>query len=134
MTPFGIRKRLKAMLGLESAPKKKKPEIPRYSVRFVLPDGSDFEVQAKHGDSLVLASGRGPSPISTGCADSSCGTCQVDVLAGAESLTPGDATEAKTKADNQVPEDRRLGCRAEVIGPGLEVKIIHVFGEEPYMP
>ena len=42
--------------------------------------------------------------------------------------------EAKTKAANQVPEDRRLGCRAEVLGPGLEVKIINVFGEEAYMP
>lgn len=134
MTPFGIRKRLKKLLGLEKAPKKKRPEVPRYTVKFVLPDGSDYEVQAKHGDSLVLASGRGASPIATGCADSSCGTCQVEILAGAESLTPGDEAEARTKADNKVPEDRRLGCRAEVLGPGLEVKIINVFGEEAYMP
>ena len=37
---------------------------------------------AKHEDSLVLASGRGPMPINTGCADGTCGTCQVDVLKG----------------------------------------------------
>lgn len=134
MTPFGIRKRLKRLLGLGGAEKPKRPEVPRYSVKFVLPDGSDFEVSAKHGDSLVMASGRGPSPISTGCADSSCGTCQVEILSGVENLTPGDEPEAGTKTASQVPEDRRLGCRAEVLGPGLEVKIINVFGEEAYMP
>jgi len=134
MTPFGIRKRIKSLLGLEKTPKAKKPEVPRYTVKFILPDGSDFEVKAKKGDSLVLASGRGASPIATGCADSSCGTCQVEVVAGADNLSPDDDHERRTKAANQVPEDRRLGCRAEVLGPGLEVKIINVFGDEAYMP
>lgn len=134
MTPFGIRKRLKGLLGLGKSKKPKRPEVPRYSVKFVLPDGSEFEVSAKHGDSLVMASGRGPSPISTGCADSSCGTCQVEIIAGVDNLTPGDESEARTKAANQVPEGNRLGCRAEVLGEGLEVKIINVFGEEAYMP
>lgn len=133
MTPFGIRKKLKSLLGLEKSPQSKRPEVPRYTVKFLLPDGSDYEVQAKHGDSLVLASGRGPSPIATGCADSSCGTCQVEVLEGAEHLTPSDESEAQTRKANQVPDEYRLGCRAEVLGEGLKVRIVHVFGEEPYM-
>ena len=131
MTPFRIRERLKKLLFSSKPAPSAAPARPRYPVRFVLPDGTDYTTEAKEGDSLVLASGRGPAPIATGCADSSCGTCQVEILAGAESLTPGDEAEARTKADNKVPEDRRLGCRAEVLGPGLEVKIINVFGEEP---
>ena len=133
MTPFGIRKRLKRLLGDGRAKKPKRPEVPRYSIKFVLPDGSNFEVSAKHGDSLVMASGRGPSPISTGCADSSCGNCQVEILSGGENLTPGDESESRSKAANQVPDARRLGCRAEVLGEGLEVRIINVLGEEAYL-
>ena len=133
MTPFGIRKKLKALLsGGSKAPKK--PPVPKYPVTFELPDGSTFEVPAKKGDSLVLASGRGASPIATGCADSSCGTCHVEILSGEDMLTPEDDLERKTKIENNVPEAHRLGCRVEVLGEGVRAKIINVFGEEAYMP
>ena len=133
MTPFGIRKKLKALLsGGSKAPKK--PPVPKYPVTFELPDGTSYEVPAKKGDSLVLASGRGASPISTGCADSTCGTCHVEALDGADMLTPEDDAERKTKAENNVPAEHRLGCRTEVLGAGVRVKIINVFGEEAYMP
>ncbi|MFT5681223.1 MAG: ferredoxin [Myxococcota bacterium] len=132
MTPFGIRKKLKALLGGSKAPPK--PAVPKYQVTFELPDGSSYEVPAKHGDTLVLASGRGASPISTGCADSTCGTCQVEVLAGVEMLSPEDESERRTKAETSVPATNRLGCRTEVLGEGVRVKIINVFGEEEYMP
>ena len=130
LTPFGIRKRIKSALGLgPKEPMPKRPEVPRFAVTFTLPDGSSYEVQAKQGDTLVMASGRGPAPIATGCADSSCGTCQVEVLEGAESLTAADEAEAETKKANAVPEAHRLGCRAEVTGPGLKVHIVNVLGE-----
>ena len=72
MTPFGIRKKLKALLGFGEPPKPATPPRPKYSVSFVLPNGDDYQVEAKEGDSLVLASGRGPYPISTGCSDGLC--------------------------------------------------------------
>ena len=130
-TPFGIRKRIKGMLFNDAPPAPAKPARPKYSVRFVLPDGTDYSTEAKEGDSLVLASGRGPAPIATGCADSSCGTCQVEVLAGADQLTPLTDREAATKKATGVPEHLRLGCQAGVLGAGVEVRIINVFGEEP---
>ena len=133
MTPFGIRKKLKALLGGGSKPPQK-PAVPKYPVTFVLPDGSSYEVPAKKGDTLVLASGRGASPISTGCADSTCSTCQVEILAGADMLSPEDDAERKTKLENNVPTEFRLGCRTEVLGEGVKAKIINVFGEEAYMP
>ena len=65
MTPFGIRKKLKTLLGLDSQPAPRRPERPKHLVSFELPDGSEFQVEAKEGDSLVLASGRGAYPIAT---------------------------------------------------------------------
>jgi len=132
MTPFGIRKKLKALLfGGSSSPIPPRPEIPRYSVSFELPDGTSFTADAKHDDSLVLASGRGPQPINTGCADGTCATCQVDVLEGADMLSPPDEHEEKCKVENEVPTERRLGCQTAVLGAGVKVRIINVFGEEP---
>ena len=136
MTPFGIRKKLKSMLkemmggggGGTSAPQA--PQRPRWPVVFELPDGDTYEVEAKEHDSLVLASGRGPRPISTGCADGTSATCQVVVVAGADQLTSPDGHETKTKTENGVDLTRRLGCQTSVLGPGVHVKIINVLGEE----
>lgn len=134
MTPFRIRSKLKAALqkarggGSDTGPKA--PVRPSYTVRFELPDGTSYEVEAKEQDSLVLASGRGARPISTGCADGTCSTCQVEVIAGGDQLTPPDEHEAKTKTENNVDPARRLGCQAGVMGPGVHVRIINVLGED----
>ena len=130
MTPFGIRKKLKALLGWGEPIKTSTPSIPRYSVSFVLPNGSDYQVEAKEGDSLVLASGRGPYPISTGCSDGSCGTCCIEVLEGADQLTPADSHEEETKKNNGVAENLRLGCQTAILGAGIKVRIINVLGED----
>ena len=89
MTPFKIRRRIKKLLGMDAGASSQPvaPPLPSYDVTFECPDGSSYVTSAKEGDSLVLAAGRGPQPISTGCTDSTCGTCRVDVLAGHESLT-----------------------------------------------
>jgi len=135
MTPFGIRNKLKAIVkeflgGGEGTKAPAAPERRRFSVIFELPDGTSFEAEAKEHDSLVLASGRGPRPISTGCADGTCATCQVVVVTGEEMLSPPDDHEEKTKKENGVDPSRRLGCQVAVLGPGVHVKIINVLGEE----
>jgi len=129
MTPFGIRKRIKKLLDSPSAGPTV-PDVPRFTVSFETASGKSFSVDAKQGDSLALASGRGAYPIATGCADSSCGTCRVGILEGADSLTPANPHELRTKKLNKVPAHMRLGCQAGVIGEGVKVKIIHVFGED----
>ena len=99
MTPFGdsVRK-LKKMLGFDNGPKaSSNPPRPKYAVTFVLPDGQEYQEDAREGDSLVLASGRSENPISTGCMDSSCGTCEVIVLEGNDSLSPITSKETATK-------------------------------------
>lgn len=133
MTPFGIRKKLKSLLGggQPTSPPAREDQ-PRWPVSFVLPDGSGYEAEAKQHDSLVLASNRGPKPIATGCADGTCATCRCEVLAGADQLSPADEHELKTQRANDVPLGHRLGCQTAVLGPGVKVRIVNVLGEEAH--
>ncbi|MBM74146.1 MAG: hypothetical protein CMK59_01990 [Proteobacteria bacterium] len=130
MTPFGIRKILKKMLGLEKPPRPEPPKRPRFSVSFLLPDGSSYEAEAKEGDSLVLTSNRGAYPISQGCSDGTCATCRVEVLDGHASLSQADGHEEETKNNNGIDQALRLGCQTAVLGAGVNVRIINVLGEE----
>ncbi len=131
MTPFGIRKKLKKLLGFDDGPKaSSNPPRPQYPVTFVLPNGEEYEVNAREGDSLVLASGRSEYPISTGCMDSSCGTCEVIVLEGLDNLSPVTSKETATKEANQIAEEHRLGCQTAVLGTGVKVQIVNVLGAD----
>ena len=90
-------------------------------------------VEAKDGDSLVLASGRGAYPISTGCADGTCSICRVEIFEGLDSLTSADDHENATKLANGLDPDNlsfRLGCQTAVIGAGVKARIVNVLGEE----
>lgn len=129
MTPFGLRKKLKALLGLDSGPKaSSNPPRPKFEVTFVLPNGEEYTADAREGDSLVLASGRSEQPISTGCMDGSCATCEVVVLEGADKLSPVSEKETATKKANQVNASHRLGCQTAVLGAGVKVQIVNVLG------
>ena len=133
MTPFGIRKKLKSILGLQGSQPSTttaQPEVNRYTVGFETPDGEQFTAQAKEGDTLVFASNRGPKPIATGCADGTCGTCQVEVLSSPDQLTPETDHERNTKKLNKVDREMRLGCQTGVLGEGVRVRITNVLGEE----
>jgi len=132
MTPFGIRKKLKSLLGLDasksSSSTPKEQEVPNYTVTFVVPDGGTYTARAKEGDTLVMSSNRGPQPIATGCADGTCGTCRVEVLLCHDQLTPETDHEKNTKKANNVPSEYRLGCQTGVLGEGIKVKIVNVLG------
>ena len=130
MTPFGIRKIIKKMLFGERIPHQKAPERPRHPVLFELSGNRSFTADAKEGDSLVLASGRGPFPIGTGCSDGTCATCRCEVLTGADMLSQEDDKERRTKAEHGCDDSFRLGCQAAVLGPGVSVRVINVLGEE----
>ncbi len=131
MTPFGIRKRLKKLLGLDSSSSRPPaPAVPRHTVRFELPDGTSYEAKGKPGDTLSRISGRGPRPLATGCADTTCGTCAVEVLDGLDQVTAPSDHEIQTKAANGVPDDRRLACATAITGEGVVVKVFAILGDE----
>lgn len=71
---------------------------------------------------LMAISGRMKNPISTGCSDSSCGTCRVEVLEGADNLTGQDARERGTLKENGYPVSMRLACRAELVAGSAKVR------------
>ena len=127
MTPFKIRNRPKSLFGIKEPTTNDDP-LPKFAVTYRLPNGETYEVTATKGDTLVLASGRSSWPIDTGCADSSCATCQVDVLAGADALTKTSDGEKDTLSKNGASPERRLGCRAKVMGPGVVVGMVNVMG------
>jgi ferredoxin len=131
MTPFGIRKKLKSLLGGGQAVDTGAAERPAWEVKITAPDGSAYNVQGKQGETLVTVSGRGAYPIMTGCAEGDCGTCRVEVLAGAGSVSAEGSREQSTRQTYKVPDGWRLGCQARLEGPGLHLRIIDPFADQP---
>lgn len=138
MSRFGIRKKLKSLMG---APTESKYQT--YSVTYVLPDGSEHVVQAEERYNLLMASQSLPSPIGTGrraggmCPDGGCGTCQVEIL-DSTGLTPMTDSERKTldayvagdpheghprQPGEPYTENTRLGCYTKIIGHGARIQV-----------
>jgi ferredoxin len=126
VTPWKLRTRVRSLFGAKPAAEDE--PLPRYAVTYVLPNGEPQQAMAMKGSTLVLASGNLRWPIDTGCADSSCATCQVDVLSGSDQLTPRTDAETATLQKSYAPAERRLGCRAKVMGPGISVGMVNVVG------
>ena len=121
-SPFGIRRRLKTLLGIAPAASATREEIPKVSFTLVGPDGSEQSCQADIGSTVVGAASRFKRPLSTGCSESTCGTCRVEVLEGAENLVEQSARERATLKENNFPTTWRLGCRAELVKDSVKVR------------
>ena len=120
MTPWGIRKRIRAVLG------KGDPSAadPRVELKLVLPDGREASVQCESGYTLVMASQSLETPIATNCPDGHCGHCAVEVL-DATGLKEPSAAEAKILQEKG--SGMRLACHAKVVGSGARVKVRNVW-------
>lgn len=57
------------------------------------------------------------APVAFSCRGATCGTCLIEVLAGAEQLDPADAGERSLLAQLGAPAAARLACQA-VVRPG----------------
>jgi 2Fe-2S ferredoxin len=77
--------------------------------------GESVELTLHDGDSVMDACDREGAPIPFCCRSASCGTCQIEVLRGAEQLLPAAADEllmlAVLDAD---PARFRLACQLRV--------------------
>lgn len=122
-SPFGIRRRLKSMLGMEAkAAAAPREEIPKVDLVIVGPDGNEQAIKVDVGSSIVSASSRMKRPIATGCSDSTCGTCRVDILEGAENCVEQSPRERATLKDNGFPTTYRLACRTELVKGAVKAK------------
>ena len=136
MSRFGLRNKIKKMLGV-----REKPTISYYAITYVLPDGSEQTVEAEERYSVLMASQSLPSSIGTGrraggqCPDGRCGLCHVEVD-NMQGLSIIDDFERKSLADyvagtphegrerepgKPITENTRLACQVRIIGDGGRV-------------
>lgn len=141
MSRFGIRKRLKGMLGSSQQ------EIVRHQVTFILPDGAERTLQVEEHYSLLMAADANDITISTGrraggtCPDGLCGLCRVE-LVDDSGISPMTEYEKKTMDDHVAgtPHEgrsrepgppltprTRLGCHAKILGSGSRIQILALF-------
>jgi ferredoxin len=124
-TPFGIRRRLKRLFGLDK-PAETEPEIPRYTFTMLTPKGEEFSNQAQAGSTILVASGSMSRPIASGCADSTCGTCRVEVIEGVENCSPQAPREKATLKENGHPMTMRLACKTTIESGPVKVRAFEV--------
>lgn len=125
-TPFGIRRRLKRVFGIPLGDASDAaPAAATVSLTVVSAKGEETTESAPES-TLLAVSGRMKHPISSGCSDSSCGTCRVEVLDGADNLTGQDAKERGTLKENGFPTTLRLACRAQLVSGAAKVKAAEV--------
>lgn len=126
MTPFGIRKKLKGLMGDGG-----KPQVTTCELVFVLPDGSEQKVQTEARYTLAMASQFLPSPIATGCPDGQCGQCVVEVLESNGIAAIADSERKVMDKWHKTPDPkRRLACHARVEGSGAKVRVFSLFDYE----
>ncbi len=124
MTPWGLRSRIKGLLGGGAgAP----AEHEQCTLSMVLPTGAECQVKAEPRYTLVMASQTLETPIATGCPDGACGGCTVEVIDGSGLAAP-------TAAEQKILDDKwknnptwRLACHARISGSGARVKVHSVW-------
>ncbi len=121
-TPFGIRRRLKRILGIKAGAGPVIQETPSITLVVVGPDGTEQTIKADVGSTVISASGKMKRPVASGCSDSTCGTCHVEILEGAEGLAEQVARERVTLKQAGFPATQRLGCRAEILSGRVKVR------------
>lgn len=83
------------------------------TVRF---EPSGREVRVPAGTSLLQAARMAELPIATACGEHGlCARCGLEILQGAESLSPEPADEQETKTLNRIDPKLRLSCHLEVV-------------------
>jgi ferredoxin len=76
------------------------------------------------GDVLLGSADAGEGPIPHCCRSAGCGTCRVEVLAGAEHLsTPADAELDVLDIYGADPARVRLACQARICASAVTVRV-----------
>jgi ferredoxin len=121
-TPFGIRRRLRRLFGIPLETPAAAVQAPAPVTLTVVSVKGEETKEAAAESTLLAISGKMKHPIASGCSDSSCGTCRVEVLEGGDNISGSDARERATLKENGYPSTLRLACRAELVGGSAKVK------------
>lgn len=87
------------------------------------PAGGHKEVELPEGGPLLEAADERWLPIPFSCRSASCGTCQIEVLEGAELLEPAGEDEVDLLDVVGGPEGSRLACQVRVCAGGGVVRV-----------
>jgi ferredoxin len=123
MTPWGIRKKIKSLVGGGGA----SAQDEQLSLAIVLPNGKEHTVQAEPRYTLVMASQTLETPIATGCPDGGCGGCAVEVLDPSGIAQPSAAEQTLLDEKWREKPNVRLACHARVVGSGGRIKALSVW-------
>ncbi len=141
MSRFGIRKKLKGLLG------NAQQEIVRHEITYILPDGVEQTLMVEEHYSLLMAADANNITISTGrraggtCPDGLCGLCRVQVVntTGLSTLSQYEQQAMDDQVAGTPHEGRnrepgaplvpgtRLGCHTKILGSGAIVQIPALF-------
>ena len=145
MSRFNIRKKFKKMMGFPT-----KPQIVYHTITYVLPDGTEHNIEAEEGYSILMASQSLPSSIGTGrraggqCPDGRCALCRVEIDT-ATGLSSMDDFERKSLEDHvagtphegrerepgaPLTPQTRLACQTRINGSGSRVIVPSVVDYE----
>ena len=87
-------------------------------------DGQSVHLQVFCGESLLDACDGQDSPLPSCCRSAACGTCRVQVLEGAEHLSPPASDELDLlDVFDADPGDVRLACQARPITGGAVLRV-----------
>ncbi len=77
---------------------------------------SDLVVEVAAGSMLLDCCESNDAPVAFGCRQGRCGTCCVEILAGAENLNPKEEVENNSLEGRDNEANLRLACLLEVRG------------------
>lgn len=115
-SPFGIRKKLKALL--RSEPEESPEPPPRFTLIITNGEGREESYNGEVDQTILMASGNVATPIASGCSDSTCATCRIEVIEGEDLLSPPQPIEARTLEANDKDSSLRLACQTTVVHEG----------------
>jgi ferredoxin len=76
--------------------------------------GDDCRAEAPQGGPLVDVCDRATAPVPFSCRSATCGTCRIEILAGAEFFEPRETAEAELLEILGDPPRFRLACQAKL--------------------
>ena len=73
-------------------------------------------VNVARGTRIVEVAEKVGASIPFGCKENDCGDCMIEVLAGAENLSPPSVLEVELLKEKLAKSSNRLACQAMVLG------------------
>lgn len=84
-------------------------------IRYAKGHREDFEVAL--GANLMESLLKNGVPVASSChGDGVCGKCKIQIVSGAENLSPENETEKFLRNKLEVPKDQRISCQTQVLG------------------